>query len=96
MTPRRVILLLALLLAAPVFTDAQARERAPLARSGDYLIRVAERPVSMRDAINRVRKQTGGRVLDAQDRGKHYRIKVLTPDGEVRVYRVDAQSGAIR
>ena len=59
-------------------------------------IKAAERAVSMHEAVGRVRQQTGGRVLDAQDRGTHYRIKVLTPDGEVRIFRVDAQTGAIR
>lgn len=60
------------------------------------LVKVAERPVSMRDAIEKVRKQTGGRVLDAQDQGSQYRIKVLTPKGDVRIYHVDAQTGAVR
>lgn len=70
---------------------------APGARyPADSFLRVAERPVSMRDAVNRVRQQTGGRVLDAKDQGTHYRIKVLTPQGEVRIYRVDAQTGEIR
>ena len=50
----------------------------------------------MGDGINRVGKQTGGRVLDAKDEGNHYRIKILTPEGEVRVLRVDAKTGAIR
>lgn len=50
----------------------------------------------MRDAINLVRQQTTGRILDAQDRGDHYRVKVLSQDGVVRVYRVDAKSGAVR
>ena len=62
----------------------------------DRLIKVADRTVSMGDAIDRVRKSTGGRVLDAQDAGGHYRIKVLTPDGEVRVMRVDARTGSIQ
>lgn len=62
----------------------------------DRLIKVADRAVSMGDAIDRVRKSTGGRVLDAQDAGDHYRIKVLTRDGEVRVMRVDARTGSIR
>ena len=60
------------------------------------LVKVADRAVSMREAINRVRQQTGGRVLDAQDQGNYYRVKVLTPEGEVRVFRVDARTGAIR
>ncbi|NIO40600.1 MAG: hypothetical protein GTO41_10705 [Burkholderiales bacterium] len=62
----------------------------------DGFTRVAERTVSLRQAVNLVRQQTGGRVLDAQDQGTHYRIKVLTPEGEVRIYRVDAGTGAIR
>jgi uncharacterized membrane protein YkoI len=63
---------------------------------GENLVRVAERPVSMRDAINKVRQQTGGRVLDAQDQGSQYRIKVLTPKGDIRIFHVDAQTGAVR
>ena len=59
-------------------------------------VRVAERPVSMSEAIDKVRQQTGGRVLDAQDQGNQYRIKVLTPKGDVRIYHVDAQTGAVR
>ena len=59
-------------------------------------IEIAQRAVSMSEAINRVRKSTGGRVLDAQDAGSHYRIKVLTRDGEVRVMRVDARTGSIQ
>ena len=58
-------------------------------------IKVADRAVSISEAIDRVRKSTGGRVLDAQDAGSHYRIKVLTRDGEVRVMRVDARTGSI-
>jgi uncharacterized membrane protein YkoI len=57
---------------------------------------VAQRALSMSEAIDRVRKSTGGRVLDAQDAGSHYRIKVLTGNGEVRVMRVDARTGNIR
>jgi len=64
--------------------------------TSDRLIKVADRAVSMGDAIDRVRKSTGGRVLGAQDAGGHYRIKVLTPDGEVRVMRVDARTGSIQ
>jgi len=59
-------------------------------------IEIAQRAVSMSEAIDRVRKSTGGRVLDAQDAGSHYRIKVLTRDGEVRIMRVDARTGSIQ
>ena len=60
------------------------------------LIKVADRAVSMGQAIDSVRRTTGGRVLDAQDAGSHYRIKVLTRDGEVRVMNVDASTGRIQ
>ena len=60
------------------------------------LVTVAERRVSMSEAIDKVRQQTGGRVLDAQDQGNQYRIKVLTPKGDVRIFHVDAQTGAVR
>lgn len=53
--------------------------------------------ISLDEAVSRVRRQTGGRVLSAEahdNRGTlTYRIKVLMPNGAVRVYHVDAQSG---
>ena len=100
---RRVVpapgLLLTRLLLLLVLTGMQhAQARMPV--QADHFqprsIRVADRAISMRDAINRVRQQTGGRVLDAQDAGDHYRVKVLTPQGVVRVFQVDASTGAIR
>ena len=57
---------------------------------------VADRRVSMDQAIASVQRRTGGRVLDARDLGDQYRIKVLTRDGEVRVVYVDARTGAMR
>ena len=97
MKPRRSLLMLALLIVT-AFTplDAEARHATTAVYPAATFVRVAERAVSMRDAVSRVRQQTSGRVLDAQDRGTHYRIKVLAPEGEVRIYRVDAQTGAIR
>jgi hypothetical protein len=35
-------------------------------------------------AAETVRRQTGGRVLDVRESGGGYRVKVLTPSGEVR------------
>ena len=55
--------------------------------------------VSLDEAVARVRRDTGGRVLSAEareNRGRtSYRIKVLLRDGSVRVVNVDAQSGEI-
>jgi uncharacterized membrane protein YkoI len=62
----------------------------------ERLIKVANGALSMSEAIDRVRKSTGGRVLDAEDAGSYYRIKVLTRDGEVRVMKVDARTGRIQ
>lgn len=49
--------------------------------------------------MSRVRRETGGRVLSAEARDKrgttNYQIKVLMPNGAVRVYHVDALSGRI-
>ena len=90
------MLAIVLLATAVGFPEALAGYTSTTGYPADAFVRVAERPVSMRDAINRVRQQTGGRVLDAQDQGSHYRIKVLTPKGEVRIFRVDAQTGAVR
>jgi uncharacterized membrane protein YkoI len=57
---------------------------------------VAERRVSLAQAVEMVQRATGGKVLDAKDLGGQYRIKVLTRGGEVRVVYVDAQTGAMR
>ncbi len=46
-----------------------------------------------------VRERTGGKVVRADrrtDKGRAvYRIRVLTADGRVREYRVDAMTGAM-
>ena len=55
----------------------------------------ANRYVSLNQAVSMVQRRTGGRILSAstrQDNGiTYYLIKVLTPKGVVRVYRVDTQ-----
>lgn len=49
--------------------------------------------ISLDEAVTRVRRDTGGRVLSAEVRDNHYRIKVLLPNGAVRVINVDSRSG---
>lgn len=49
--------------------------------------------ISMDEAVARVRRDTGGRVLSAEARDGRYRIKVLMPNGAVRMVNVDARSG---
>jgi len=51
-------------------------------------------PITLRDAIKKVERETGAKVLSAET--KHaaketvYRIKVLTRDGQVKVIEVPA------
>lgn len=91
-----VTCLLAALLVGAATAPAQARrgERAP---RGEAAQRAG---ISLDEAVARVRRDTGGRVLAAEareDRGRTvYRIKVLLPNGSVRVVNVDAQSGTTR
>jgi hypothetical protein len=53
--------------------------------------------VTLEEAVEQVRKETGGRILSAEtvkSNGRRvHRIKVLTPDRRVRVVNVDADSG---
>lgn len=56
--------------------------------------------VNMGEAMERVQRATGGRVLQAQPASVNgregYRIKVLTAHGEVRVVYVDGETGAMQ
>lgn len=49
------------------------------------------------EAVLNVQRDTGGKVLSAESRnvghGQDYRIKVLTPDGHVKVMTVPSDSG---
>jgi uncharacterized membrane protein YkoI len=55
---------------------------------------LAQRAVSLQEAVERVQQETGGKILSAETvrigRQKMYRIKVLTPDGRVRVMQIPA------
>lgn len=76
---------------------------ASVAMAGPHTLQVARRGggdagISLNEAVQQVRQETGGRVLSADESSQGgrrvYRIKVLTPSGHVRVYVIDAQSGA--
>ncbi len=60
---------------------------------------LAQRALDLQDAVERVQRQTRGRILSAETvrigRQRHYRVKVLTPDGRVQVVMVPA-AGAER
>jgi uncharacterized membrane protein YkoI len=70
---------------------------APAARAQDSLVREG---ISQDAAVALVREQTDGKVVRVDRRLEGgsvvYRIRVLTPDGRLREYRVDAATGAVR
>ena len=53
--------------------------------------------VSMEQAVQMVQRETGGKVLSAEPhhvgRRTEYRIKVLTPQGHVRVMAIPSDAG---
>lgn len=68
----------------------------------EHLLRVDKRDKEARrssrdEAAERARRDTGGRVLSIQEKPredrKGYRVKILTPEGEVRYYDVDPNNG---
>lgn len=85
---------LAALLAGAVAVDAEAR-----ALRSHTVLAQASPTVSADAAAERVRAESGGRILDVRlehgPRGPVYRVKVLLEGGRVRIYRVDANSGRI-
>lgn len=87
----------ALLCSALVFGGALAPVTPVVAEP----LRVAQagNGVSLAQATRMVREQTGGQVLRAEtkrDKGRTvHRIRVLTEDGRVRTYHVDAETGRI-
>lgn len=59
----------------------------------------AKNEITLDQAVNMIRQQTRGRILSAR---KHnaaepiYIIKVLLPTGQIKVFRVSAETGEIR
>ena len=55
---------------------------------------LAQRAISLQDAVDRVQRDTGGKILSAetvrQGQANVYRIKVLTREGRVQVVTVPA------
>lgn len=84
MTCRSLLVLLCLLLAAP----AMAREKRD---------QQSDRGRPLRESVREIERDTGGEVLRAErvpQNGRDVnRIKVITPEGRVRVYRDDARGG---
>ena len=70
---------------------------AKMPQSNEVIV-LASNAVSLAQAVENIRQQTGGRILSAKKtgNGKLYVIKVLMPNGQVRTFRVDAATGANR
>jgi uncharacterized membrane protein YkoI len=95
---KQLLPVLAFFLAAGMATAAHGERKhwGPQPDQGFAPSHVAQQHISIQQAIAIVQRETGGRVLDARDQGQQYRIKVLTPKGEVRIVYVDAATGAMR
>ncbi len=98
--PRRLRpsgLVTALLCAGLLFGGAVAPAKPAAAASAR--VAQASNGISLEQATQMVRQQTGGQVLRAEtkrDKGRVvHRIRVLTEDGRVRTWHVDAESGRI-
>lgn len=91
---KRLALLCALILPAVAAAEPwQPPAHRHLSESG----RPSQARITMGDAMNRVQRTFGGRIIQAQPASVNgregYRIKVLTARGEVRVVYVDGETG---
>ena len=93
---RGKLIISALILPMLLTTSMTTVSAVPFARQYETM-RLAERNngISLDEAVARVKQQTKGRILTAettQREGKPvHRIKVLLPNGSVRVMYVDAE-----
>jgi len=67
--------------------DAAASNRAAL--------RLAQSKVSLDQAVAKVLRTFGGKLIKAETRGNVHYVKVLMDNGRVRTVRVDGNSGRI-
>ena len=64
-------------------------------RHAGHTISVAQAPdISLDQAVEQVRRETGGRILSAETVRKNgrkvHRLKLLTPDHKVRIIHIEA------
>lgn len=94
-----LMLLAALLVATPA--GAAKPKSKPAGNGRPATENTAARPeaISKDEAVAMVRARTGGKVVRAERSSQQgrtvYRIRVLTAEGRVREYRVDAATGAM-
>lgn len=89
---------MAALLCAAVLLGGAVMPTTPAAAQPLQLAQ-ASNGISLAEATRMVRDRTGGQVLRAEtkrDKGRTvHRIRVLTEDGRVRTWHVDAETGRI-
>jgi uncharacterized membrane protein YkoI len=58
---------------------------------------IADRPISLGEAVSEARERYPGRVLSAETTRSNgrtqHRIRILTDDGQVKRLRIDSESG---
>ncbi len=93
------IVLLLVSLAVPLSSTAAARDGLETRSGAGGRVMVADAAaakdeISLSEAVARVRREYGGRILEAETRGQNGRrvhvIKVLTDEGRVRTVRIPA------
>ncbi|MDF1528050.1 MAG: hypothetical protein P1R74_02880 [Sedimenticola sp.] len=88
------LLLSGLLVSLPV---AAQRYRSPEGQPYSQNGRSTPRGVDLDSTVERIRRETGGRVLHAEtmenDGHQEHRVRIITDHGKVRRYRIDAGSG---
>lgn len=90
-----VILLAAAALAVPTWSQAKDKDKDKdrgrgRAQRGHASGQAGGGSMSAGQAAETARRQTGGRVLSVQGQSNGFRVKVLTPAGEVRYLSVPA------
>ncbi|MCL4779930.1 MAG: PepSY domain-containing protein [Gammaproteobacteria bacterium] len=96
-----LMLLAALLVATPAGAAKPKPKSKPAGNGRPATENTAARPeaISKDEAVAMVRARTGGKVVRAERSSQQgrtvYRIRVLTAEGRVREYRVDAATGAM-
>lgn len=89
---RRILMIVSLIGSMPVLSADALSASIPMLAQASAL--------TLDQAVAKVRRASGGKVIGAdtieQDGSTAYRIKVVFPDGKVRVYFVDPATGEIQ
>lgn len=86
------------LMTHPLYVNAKPADFFNQVPSNWLLAKGNNNGISKKEAINIVRQRTNGRILSAKKIQKInvFRVKVLTPNGNIRIIQVDSQTGQIK